>query len=142
MLHLDDDWRVKFLHRTQVVHPSFISDVMSKFTMVSMALQTGEPLHAVLPQSLLERLFYHHRLASIPRHNTRSGENTSEHKTYYENTAEVLEDAEFMHWASGVVAVYQLLKGLDKVSDITKRLVGEVPLRGFERWKGQFDEVH
>ncbi|EIW75394.1 hypothetical protein CONPUDRAFT_169272 [Coniophora puteana RWD-64-598 SS2] len=142
MLHLDDDWRVKFLHRTQVVHPSFISDVMSKFAMVSMALRTGEPLHAVLPQSLLERLFYHHRLASVPRHNPRNSQDNEGHKAYYESAAEVLEDAEFMHWASGVVAVYQLLRGLDKVSDITKRLVGEIPLRGFERWKGQFEQAH
>ena len=36
-----------------------ISDVLSVFSLVAQSLRTGEPMHVVLPQSLLDRLLYH-----------------------------------------------------------------------------------
>jgi len=36
-----------------------ISDVLSVFSLVAMSLRIGEPMHTVLPQSLLDRLLYH-----------------------------------------------------------------------------------
>jgi hypothetical protein len=67
------------LHHGKVVNPNFvrtsfgglipsscttlmsfqISDVLSVFSLVAMSLRIGEPMHTVLPQSLLDRLLYH-----------------------------------------------------------------------------------
>lgn len=63
--------------------------------MVAQSLRTAEPLHEVLPQTLLERLFYHqqHALDQVNE----------------PLTIEHLKTLDYMYYASGVVAVYQLL---------------------------------
>ena len=41
-----------------------IAEVMSVFTAVSQSLRSGEPIHQILPASLLDRLLYHHAHAT------------------------------------------------------------------------------
>jgi hypothetical protein len=40
-----------------------IGDTMSVFYLVSRSLKTGESMHEVLPDCLLDRVFYHHSLS-------------------------------------------------------------------------------
>ncbi|KAF8921505.1 hypothetical protein CPB85DRAFT_1210427 [Mucidula mucida] len=124
LTHLDDEWRVAFLTHTGVLNPNFIADVMGLFTVISQSLRTAEPLHEVLPETLLEKLFYHQQ-----HYVTRSNTLTIEH----------VQSVNYMYYASGVVAVYQLLHSLDALHKITKNLCGEEPLSGFNRWKTQFE---
>jgi len=130
--HLEDGWRITFLHSTNVLHPNFIGDVMSMFGLVSNSLRTAEPMHQVLPHTLLERLFYH-------RHTTFLSPN-SDKKDIVD--IEEMQSLDYMFYCTGLVAVYHLLQSLDELHRITKRLVGEVPLKGFEEWKNEYDRAH
>ncbi|KAI0266396.1 hypothetical protein BC834DRAFT_969435 [Gloeopeniophorella convolvens] len=123
---LDTKWRISLLHHTKVVDPNFISDLVSVFSSVSQSLTTGEPMHTVLPQTLLDRLLLHHQVgaAATPELSTRS-----------EIGPEEMQSVNHMYYTSAVVAVYQLMECLDELHAITRRLCGEVPLRGFEKWK-------
>ncbi|KAK0199602.1 hypothetical protein DFS33DRAFT_1267811 [Desarmillaria ectypa] len=123
LMQLDDAWRVTFLHHTGVLNPNFISDVMGLFSLVSQSLRTAEPMHQVLPETLLEKLFYHQ----------------SNYASRDSLTPEYATSVDYMYYAAGVVAVYQLLHSLDELHRITKTLCGEVPLRGFTRWKAEFE---
>jgi hypothetical protein len=76
-----------------------ISDVMSVFSLISQSLRTGEPLHHVLPHSLLDRLFYHHG-------HSRARPATAADKQKY---LEGIQAPSYIYYASGMVAVYQLL---------------------------------
>lgn len=86
LMHLDDEWRVKFLQSTNTLHPNFVSiakercysersyfikigDVMSMFALTSQSLLTGEPMHQTLPQTLLDRLFYHRNATPLVNSN-------------------------------------------------------------------------
>jgi len=122
---LDTKWRLSLLHHTRVVDPNFISDIVSVFTSVSQSLRTGEPMHTVLPQTLLDRLLLHHQVGEYA---TPDLDNSSE------IGPDEMQSLNHMFYTSAVVAVYQLMQCLDELHAITRRLCGEVPFRGFERW--------
>jgi len=128
--NLKDDWRLTFLHGTRVLNPNFIGDVVSIFSLVSQSLRTGEPMHQVLPSSLVERLFYHHR-----------GGNNGDHASDKERHIDIdqVQSLDYMYYANGLVAVYQLLLSLDELHRITKKLCGEVPLQGFATWRADYE---
>jgi len=130
--HLEDGWRLNFLHSTHVLQPNFISDVMSMFDLVANSLRTAEPMHQVLPQTLLQRLFYH-------RHTSLLTPN-SDKKDFLD--IEEMQSLDYMFYCTGLVAVYHLLQSLDELHRITKQLVGEVPLKGFDQWKMEYDRAH
>lgn len=73
-----------------------ISDVVSIFSSVSQSLHTGGPIHTVLPETLLDRLLLHHQLLS--EIDGPSGIGPDE-----------MQSLEHMHYASAVIAVYQLI---------------------------------
>lgn len=73
---------------------------MSIFGLVSNSLRTGEPMHQVLPQTLLERLFYH-------RHTTLLSPN-SDKKDFVD--LEEMQSVDYMFYCTGLVAVYHLLR--------------------------------
>ncbi|KAJ1304398.1 hypothetical protein OPQ81_005547 [Rhizoctonia solani] len=56
---LSPKWRNRLLHKTSFLNPNLISDVMAIFGIVSMSLETGHPVHDVLPSNLLDRSIYH-----------------------------------------------------------------------------------
>ncbi|KAI0300498.1 hypothetical protein B0F90DRAFT_1629671 [Multifurca ochricompacta] len=123
---LDTKWRLSLLHHTKVVDPNFISDIVSVFSSVSQSLRTGEPMHTVLPQTLLDRLLLHHQTGVIA---------TGELDGHREIGPDEIQSLDHMFYTSAVIAVYQLMQCLDELQAITRRLCGEVPLRGFEKWK-------
>jgi len=131
--HLEDNWRHTFLHSTKVLNPHFIADVMSIFSLVSQSLRTGEPLHQVLPGTLVERLFYHHH-----RDNSWSSVSDKRHHVDVDH----VQSLDYMYYANGLVAVYQLLHSLDELHRIAKRLCGEVPLQGFAAWREDYERMH
>ncbi|KAI0291950.1 hypothetical protein BC826DRAFT_1020543 [Russula brevipes] len=125
---LDTKRRISLLHHTRVVDPNFISDIVSVFTSVSQSLRTGEPMHTVLPQTLLDRLLIHHQVVEVatPDLDGRPSIGPDE-----------MQSLDHMFYTSAVVAIYQLMQCLDELHAITRRLCGEVPFRGFERWMQQ-----
>ncbi|KAI0254490.1 hypothetical protein BJV78DRAFT_1338541 [Lactifluus subvellereus] len=125
---LDTKWRLSLLHHTKVVDPNFISDIVSVFSSVSQSLRTGEPMHTVLPQTLLDRLLLHHQVGASA---------TLDLDDQREIGPDQMQSLEHMFYTSAVIAVYQLMQCLDELHAITRRLCGEVPLRGFERWRLQ-----
>ncbi|KAF7972398.1 hypothetical protein HWV62_18046 [Athelia sp. TMB] len=141
--HLEDGWRITFLHSTNVLHPNFISDVMSMFGLVSQSLRTAEPMHQVLPQTLVERLFYHRHTSYLAP--------GSEKKDIVD--IEEMESIDYMFYCSGLVGTPfvkfagiadspEPRQSLDELHQTTKTLVGEVPLRGFHEWKSEYDRAH
>ncbi|KAI0266395.1 hypothetical protein BC834DRAFT_969434 [Gloeopeniophorella convolvens] len=129
---LDNEWRSNFLHHTKVVNPNFISDVLSMFALVAQSLRTGEPMHAVLPQTLLDRLLYHDAAAyATPP----SGKDGIDH-------VEQVRSLEYLFYASAVIAVFQLMELLDELHSITRNLCGEVPFKGFEQWRDVHQRAH
>jgi hypothetical protein len=129
---LDDEWRTSFLRHTKVINPNFISDVLSVFSLVTQSLRTGEPMHSVLPQSLLDRLLYHDAAVY-------SNPPTMEHGIDH---VRELRSLNYLFFATAVIAVLQLIELLDELHAITRNLCGEVPFRGFEEWRNAHQRVH
>lgn len=86
---------------------------MSIFALVSQSLRTGEPLHQILPSSLLDRMLYHqsHKElalsassgAGIARDGAAEGGlETTEEKI---DPVERMQSPEFMYYATGIAAV-------------------------------------
>jgi len=75
---------------------------MSVFGLVSHSLRTGEPMHQVLPTTLLDRLFYHHHHSVV----VPSAEGDTKHCP----GADEIQSLNYMYYAQGLVAVFQLLK--------------------------------
>jgi hypothetical protein len=83
---------------------------MSIFALVSQSLRTGEPMHQVLPQSLLDRLFYHDRVTmSAPHANDQDAIDVKD-----------LKSLDYMFFATGLVGVYQLLQVISYMSPVWK----------------------
>lgn len=99
---------------------------MSVFTTVSQALHTSEPLHQVLPDTLMSRLLYHHRdrvhLHPSPASALNGTTATTSPDYHQEQPAhqstvpeklmqdEQIQSLEYMYYATAVVAVFQILK--------------------------------
>ncbi|KAI0320467.1 hypothetical protein OF83DRAFT_1053079 [Amylostereum chailletii] len=128
---LDSRWRTTFLHDAEVANPDFIADVIAMFSLLSFSIRTGQPMHAALPDSLLDRLLYHQAAHSQRAHQHEQLQITDQLREY-----------DYMFYASAVIAIFQLMQGLDDLHTITKRLCGEVPFGGFERWKADYQRVH
>ncbi|KAI0055431.1 hypothetical protein BV25DRAFT_1833168 [Artomyces pyxidatus] len=132
LIKLDPTWRVSFIHHTKVVNPNFITEVLSVFSLVSQSLRTGEPMHVVLPQNLLDRLLYHHTAVFfIPDSEPQGLINLEEIQSF-----------DYLFYASAVISVVQLMELLDELHNITRRLCGEVPFKGFERWRDEHQRAH
>ncbi|KAJ7186248.1 hypothetical protein B0H12DRAFT_1173827 [Mycena haematopus] len=129
--HLEKESQPTYLLNSKVLNPNFIGDVMAVFSLISQSLRTGEPMHEVIPTNLLDRLFYH------------DSQNLDALEPW--NTAvdiEMIKSPSYMHYASSIVAVYQLLRYLDELHLLTKDLCGEIPLTGFAGWREEYDRTH
>ncbi|KAH8119852.1 hypothetical protein DFH11DRAFT_1754336 [Phellopilus nigrolimitatus] len=130
--HLDPSWRVSLNRRTMILNPNFITDVMSTFALVSQSLRTGEPMHQILPSSLLDRLLYHHS------HDAISHAEQEQKASYVERITSL----EFIYFSTGITAVSQVIQALDEMHRITKKLCGEVPFRGFSEWRDEYERAY
>ncbi|KAH9925739.1 uncharacterized protein B0H18DRAFT_1007982 [Fomitopsis serialis] len=133
---LDDDTRMGLLKHTVVVNPNFIGDVMSAFLLVSQSLRTGEPLHQAQSEDLIERAFYH---GASPT--TMPGLDAEALRDSRLKRLQSVTTYEYMFYASGVVAVFRMLEGLNEARQITARLCGEVPLEGFDVWREKYQQT-
>ncbi|KAJ6554824.1 hypothetical protein B0H19DRAFT_1263119 [Mycena capillaripes] len=124
--------RSSTLHSSKVLNPNFISDVMAAFTLVSQSLRTGEPLHHVLPHSLLDRLSCHHGHARARAATAVDSQ----------RDLQAIKAPSYMYYASGMISVYQLLESLDELHVITKEMCGEIPLGGFVSWREEYQRNH
>ncbi|KAF8273497.1 hypothetical protein EI94DRAFT_1826225 [Lactarius quietus] len=138
LAELDDEWRTSFLRHTKVINPNFISDVLSVFSLVAQSLRTGEPMHSVLPQSLLDRLLYHDA-ATYSDATVDSNSPVIEHGIDHKRE---LRSLNYLFLATAVIAVLQLIELLDELHAITRNLCGEVPFKGFEQWSDVHRRVH
>ncbi|KAI0300497.1 hypothetical protein B0F90DRAFT_1723438 [Multifurca ochricompacta] len=129
---LDDKWRSDFLHHTKVLNPNFISDVLSVFSIVAQSLRTGEPMHTVLPQNLLDRLLYHDAAAYA----------IAPTLDVNMNHIQELRSLDYLFYATAVIGVLQLIELLDELHNITRNLCGEVPFKDFGQWKDVHQRAH
>jgi len=130
LAELDDEWRTDFLHHTKVLNPNFISDVLSVFSLVAQSLRTGEPMHEVLPRSLLDRLLYH----DVAAYGTTPS-------TGIDHIRE-LRSPNYLFYATSAISVFQIAELLDEAHSITRNLCGEVPFKGFEQWRDVHQRTH
>jgi hypothetical protein len=150
--HISAEWRQNTLTRTGIINPHFITDVMSLFSHVTSSLSTGEPLPEVLPKNLLDRFFYHH-------HHHHSSSNEPEKGKISDDAEAVdiregdlprfsadlladLQSVDYMHYATALLAILQIIQALDELHSTTKELCGETPMRGFERWRDDYERTH
>ena len=127
---------------------------MATFSLVAQALRTGEPIPQAFHQNLLDRLHYH---GSVGRQTFKADKAGKEdvHKSQMDHVAEY----EYLFYATSICAVFQVIEvslsqsnlvfcaqdgfqGLNELRTITTRLVGEVPLEGFARWREEYDRAH
>ncbi|KDN44479.1 hypothetical protein RSAG8_05526, partial [Rhizoctonia solani AG-8 WAC10335] len=122
---LSPKWRHRLLHKTSFLNPNLISDVMAIFGIVSMSLETGHPVHEVLPSNLLDQ----EAAESAPI-------------TDEPLTGQKLMAMEYSTFATGVSAAFHLLHALDQIHLITKELCGAIPLEGYNRWREEYELKH
>lgn len=77
---------------------------MTVFSLVSQSLRNGEPLHQVLPQSLVGRLMYHH----YNHHYLHQAAPRDQSGQYL--TVDTVSSLDYMYYATGVVAVFLVLR--------------------------------
>lgn len=94
--------RRPLLDTVDLDYPSQITDVISIFALVSQSLRTGEPMHQIIPTSLLDRLLYHHTHDVLSRREQEPVEKMS-----YVDRASSLE---FVFFSTGVTAVSQVIQ--------------------------------
>ncbi|KAJ7054138.1 hypothetical protein C8F01DRAFT_1164075 [Mycena amicta] len=51
-------------------------------------------------------------------------------------------DRLYIHYASSIVSIYQLIRCVDELHVLTRELCGEVPLVGFSAWREEYEHVH
>lgn len=112
---MDDEWRVSLLHHTNVLNPNFIQDVLTTFSLVSQSLRTGEPIHTVLPQNILERLVYHYTPVYLSAINSGGGKNAGEGVNpprggIRQIDSSVFKSLDYMYYSAAIVAVFQILE--------------------------------
>ena len=75
---------------------------MSIFALVSQSLQTGEPIHQILPTTLIERLLYHNAHDMLSRKDQEQADEVS----YVERVSSF----EFVFFSTGITAVSQVIE--------------------------------
>ncbi|CAE6435306.1 unnamed protein product [Rhizoctonia solani] len=146
---LSPKWRNRLLHKTSFLNPNLISDVMAIFGIVSMSLETGHPVHDVLPSNLLDRSVYHDEQSRMvgerfKRFDRIDGEEAAESAPITDEplTGQKLMSMEYSTFATGVSAAFHLLHALDQIHLITKELCGAIPLEGYSRWREEYELKH
>ena len=104
---------------------------MSTFALVAQSLRTSEPMHQILPTSLLDRLLFEHTTKTLV------ALHRPVERTEY---VEKVQNPEFMYFATGIASVSLIIGSLDDMHKATKRLCGEVPFSGFDRWRAEYEQ--
>ncbi|WVR05967.1 hypothetical protein IAU60_002995 [Kwoniella sp. DSM 27419] len=156
---MDDEWCKRLATRSELLHPAFIADCLSLFSMLQQALKTGSPLPPLIP--IFERLALHRaRLLPSPADDTsarRDGEKHQEELSAERNSGQnstghidgmematrdavtVMEGG--LTWSSihheqtalfatANIALVHIAVGLNDMFRIVRSLVGEKELEG------------
>lgn len=83
---------------------------MTVFSLISQSLRTSEPLHQVLPQSLVGRLMYHHYNHHHLHKASPVMPSSSSRRSKEELSVETISSLDYMYYATGVVAVFLVLR--------------------------------
>lgn len=127
---------------------------MAAFALFAMSLRTGKAISEVLPRSLVDRVYYHQSLTHDSDDEDTESENdetplrasvaftrharaTTPHR--HTLTKEVFLSEEWAFYATGLAGAFQILFALDETRGLCADLCGEVPLRGFEDWRREFE---
>jgi hypothetical protein len=81
---------------------------MAIFSLISQSLRTGEPMHQVIPTTLLDRLFYHDS-HDHGHANVRIQPREADDRTLPVDV-DAIKSLSYTYYASSAVAVYQLLR--------------------------------
>ncbi|KZT31456.1 hypothetical protein SISSUDRAFT_1038424 [Sistotremastrum suecicum HHB10207 ss-3] len=111
--NLPVEWRRRLLHRTKFLNPDFVNNGYDMVSVLSAISQSLQTGQEEIQDELIKEV---------------------------EGLA-FLQSLEFMSYASAVTSVADLLATVDEVHRITKRMCGEVPLRGYERWQSTYDPL-
>ena len=93
---------------------------MSVFSLVSQSLRTGEPLHQILPTSLLDRMLYHQTHKELALGSSRHAKPTTQPSDGQDepqdlasrlkvDPVERVRSPEFMFYATGIAAVAHII---------------------------------
>ena len=93
---------------------------MSVFSLVSQSLRTGEPLHQILPTSLLDRMLYHQTHKELALGSSRRAKPTTQSSDGQDepqdavcrlkvDPVERVRSPEFMFYATGIAAVAHII---------------------------------
>lgn len=122
-----------------------------------MSLRTGKALSEVLPRSLVDRVYYHQSLAAQSDDGDDEDETENDQTPFHSSVAfirhakvippqnhnlltkEVFLSEEWAFYATGLAGAFQILSALDETRGLCADLCGEVPLRGFEEWRREFE---
>ena len=82
---------------------------MTTFSLVAQSLRTAEPMHQVIPTSLLDRLLYHQQ----HQYHSRSYESRADAVDQID-IAERIKSLDFVFFATGIAAVSQIISVRDR----------------------------
>lgn len=130
---------------------------MSAFAIFAMSLKTGRAISEVLPRSLVDRVYYHQSLTTQREEDEDEEEIEIDETPFRTTTAftrhhkrtprqhhqvltkEIFMSEEWGIYATGLAGAFQILFALDEARGLCADLCGEVPLRGFEDWRREFE---
>ncbi|KAG8992832.1 hypothetical protein FRB94_006979 [Tulasnella sp. JGI-2019a] len=158
---LSPSWRRTLLYKTPVLNPNLVTDTMAVFAIFTMSLRTGKAISEVLPRSLVDRVYYHQEMTARfqgdngddddnddDNDDENDGETTAKPSVAFKSTSshhyrvltkEMFMSEEWAFYATGLAGAFQILFALDETRQICADLCGEVPLRGFEDWRRDFE---
>lgn len=93
---------------------------MSIFALVSQSLRTGEPIHQILPTSLLDRLLYHSSHQKL----------SEREEMHHLKVAEKMASLDFTYFATGKSSL-----AIEDLDSLLKIIYLQVSLRSFKRSK-------
>ncbi|WWC66524.1 uncharacterized protein I206_100427 [Kwoniella pini CBS 10737] len=152
---MDVKWCKRLASRSELMHPSFIADCLSTFSILQQSLRTGEPLPPMIP--VFERLAIHRSaMSGQSRRNlnpksvekqegsmqsdqspidtgmemaTRDAQNVLEGVI----TWDTIHNEQIALFATANIALVHIAVGLNEMFRLVKGLVGEKELQGLDR---------
>ncbi|WWD17770.1 hypothetical protein CI109_102211 [Kwoniella shandongensis] len=151
---MEVDWCKRLAKRSELMHPAFISDCISLFSILQQSLHTGEPLPPLIP--IFERLAFHHNWAKAEASLNRNSSIDQEKamptvdnglkvdgaEMEARNAMEILEntltwdrlhDEQLPIFATANIALVHIAIGLNDMYRVVRELVGEKDLKGLDR---------
>ncbi|WRT64249.1 uncharacterized protein IL334_001180 [Kwoniella shivajii] len=156
---MDVRWCRRLASRSELMHPAFIADCISLFSILEQSLRTGQPLPPMIP--IFERLAIHRCAMGAIALNKSNGADEGKMSEKTESTAsegedltleraelatrdaervlrgtitwQTIHDEQIALFATANIALVHIAVGLNDIFNIVKSLVGERDLQGLDR---------